>query len=129
MALSPQIIVAAPDRERLLRLLGDSTSELAEQLEMELERAQVVPVEQVPGDVVVMDSELEYEDAGTGRRRKIQLVYPPDADAEAGKISVLAPLGCALLGLRVGQEIDWHMPGGARCLRVVRVLPPVRAPS
>lgn len=121
MAISPQIIVALEDRDRLLRLLVHSSTELAEQLGAELERARVVPADQVPPDVVVMESELEYEDAATGRRRSIQLVYPIDADAAAGKISVLAPLGCALLGLRVGQEIDWHMPGGDRRLRVVRV--------
>lgn len=121
MSSRPSLIVAAEDRERLLRLVLHSGSEISEKLEAELDRAQVVPLAEVPTDVVVMDSELEYEDASTGRRRQVQLVYPNDADAATGKISVLAPLGCALLGLRIGQEIEWDMPGGARSLRVVTV--------
>jgi regulator of nucleoside diphosphate kinase len=54
----------------------------------------------------------------------VQLVYPGDADANVGRVSVLAPLGCALLGLRTGQEIDWRMPGGQRRLRVLDVTRP-----
>ncbi len=122
MSTTPQIIVALEDRERLLRLVEANGSETAELLETELDRARVVPRHEVPDDVVVMESELEYEDTLSGRRRRIQLVYPDYADAEASRVSVLAPLGCALLGLRVGQEIDWRMPGGARSLRVLAVV-------
>ncbi|OQX69173.1 MAG: hypothetical protein B6A08_06785 [Sorangiineae bacterium NIC37A_2] len=121
MSSRPSLIVAAEDRERLLRLVLHSGSEISEKLEAELDRAKVVPLAEVPPDVVVMDSELEYEDAATGRRRQVRLVYPNDADAATGKVSVLAPLGCALLGLRIGQEIDWEMPGGSRSLRIVSV--------
>lgn len=121
MSSRPSLIVAAEDRERLLRLVLHSGSEISEKLEAELDRAQVVPLAEVPADVVVMESELEYEDAATGRRRQVQLVYPNDADAATGKVSVLAPLGCALLGLRIGQEIEWEMPGGDRSLRIVAV--------
>ncbi len=121
MSSRPSLIVAAEDRERLLRLVLHSGSEISEKLEAELDRAQVVPLAEVPPDVVVMESELEYEDAATGRRRQVQLVYPNDADAATGKVSVLAPLGCALLGLRIGQEIEWEMPGGDRSLRIVAV--------
>lgn len=121
MASHPPIIVATEDQEQLLRLIDSSGTEIAAQLEAELDRAQVVPLEQVPADVVVMDSDLEYEDSVTGRRRQVRLVYPSDADAASGRVSVLAPLGCALLGLRKGQAIDWHMPGGERSLRVVEV--------
>jgi len=121
MSSHPPIIVASEDHDRLLRLIIHSSSDVSEQLEAELDRAQVVPLAEVPEDVVVMESELEYEDATTGRRRQVRLVYPGDADAETGRVSVLAPLGCALLGLRPGQEIDWRMPGGERSLRVMAV--------
>src|SRR5690606_15608470 len=94
---------------------------VAEQLETELERARITPLRDVPEDVVVMNSELEYEDVTTGQRRRLRLVYPHEADSSKGHVSVLAPLGCALLGLRVQQEIDWHMPGGMRRIRVVSV--------
>jgi len=120
MSSSPSIIVATEDRSRLLKFVGHPT-EVAEQLEAELERARVVPLHDVPSDVVVMDSELDYEDVRTGQRRHVHLVYPADADANVGRVSILAPLGCALLGLRVGQKIDWRMPGGIRQLRVLAV--------
>ncbi|MBM4378068.1 MAG: GreA/GreB family elongation factor [Deltaproteobacteria bacterium] len=68
-----------------------------------------------------MRSELEYEDAATHRRRSLQPVFPRDADSASGRVSVLAPLGCALMGLRAGQEIRWQMPEGKRRLRVLSV--------
>lgn len=121
MTSSPPIIVATEDRDRLLDLVARArANQVAEQLEAELERAQVIPLSQVPEDVVVMNSALEYEVVATHQRRRLSLVYPQDAESNAG-VSVLAPLGCALLGLRVGQEIDWQMPGGLRSLRVLSV--------
>ncbi len=122
MSSSPTIIVASEDHQRLQQLIARTGGAgVAEQLETEIERAQVMPMSEVPNDVVVMNSELEYEDVATLQRRRLHLVYPQEADMNAGRVSVLAPLGCALLGLRVGQEIDWHMPGGVRRLRVLAV--------
>jgi regulator of nucleoside diphosphate kinase len=121
MASSPHIIVASEDRDRLLQLVEQPANSVAQQLEAELDRARVLPLKDVPADVVVMDSEFEYEDTESGQRRRLRLVYPANADAAAGRVSVLAPLGCAVIGLRVGQEIDWRMPGGDRHLRVVAV--------
>ena len=122
--VSPQIIVASEDRHRLLQLIDLATTTVAQELEVELDRARVLPRAEVPPDVVVMESDFEYEDADSGQRRRLRLVYPGDANAEAGRVSVLAPLGCAVIGLRVGQEIDWRMPGGDRRLRVVAVSHP-----
>ncbi|AKT42510.1 nucleoside diphosphate kinase regulator [Chondromyces crocatus] len=125
MSSSPPILVAAEDRVLLLQLIEQQpTTEVTELLDAELERARVVPRRDVPADVVVMNSEIEYEDSATGQRRRVQLVVPADADTSAGRVSVLAPLGCALLGLQVGQEIDWRMPGGLRRLRVITVKRP-----
>jgi regulator of nucleoside diphosphate kinase len=122
MTLPPPIIVASEDRSRLLQLVPHADQRgVAEQLDAELQRARVVPLAEVPEDVVVMDSELEYEVVATGQRRRLHLVYPKDANTNEGRVSVLAPLGCALLGLRAGQEIDWRMPGGLRRLRVLSV--------
>ncbi|MBX3247728.1 MAG: nucleoside diphosphate kinase regulator [Myxococcales bacterium] len=121
MTSPPPIIIASEDRAALLQLLGDADGVVADLLDTELERAEVLPLSQVPADVIVMDSEVEYEEVLTGRRRKLQLVYPRQADSSAGRVSILAPLGCALLGLRVDQEIDWQMPGGKRRLRVLTV--------
>jgi regulator of nucleoside diphosphate kinase len=129
MTLSPPIIVASEDRERLRRLLEQHpTSDLTEQLEGELDRASVVPWQDVPPDVVTMNSELEYEDVASGQRRRLRLVYPSEADTGAGRISVLAPLGCAQLGLHVAQEIDLRMPRGPRRHRVLSVAHPSGKP-
>lgn len=123
MTSPPPIIVASEDHARLTQLVAhvDGTV-VAEQLEAELERARIAPLCDVPGDVVVMNSEFEYQDVATGQRRRLRLVYPHEADSNTNRVSVLAPLGCALLGLRVGQQIDWHMPGGMRRIRVVAVI-------
>lgn len=122
MTSSPPIIVAAEDRTQLLEILARAHGAAAgAQLDSELERARVLPLSEVPRDVVVMNSEVEYEDLATRRRRRLQLVYPKDADSNSGKVSVLAPLGCALLGLRADQAIDWDMPGGPRRIRVLSV--------
>jgi regulator of nucleoside diphosphate kinase len=121
---STPIIVSVQDRDRLLRLIEQTAGVIGESLEVELDRARVVPA--VPPDVVVMNSEILYEDITTTQRRHVRLVYPSEANTTDGRVSVLAPLGCALLGLRVGQEIDWQMPGGPRRLRVLAVTPPSR---
>ena len=122
MSSSPPIVVATEDRTRLLRLVASTDeTDVTELLEVELERARVVPLSEVPDDVIVMNSELEYEDVATRQQRRLRLVYPHDANSNLGRVSIMAPLGCALLGLRIGQEIDWRMPGGLRRLRVLSV--------
>lgn len=83
-------------------------------LRAELERAIVVPPSTVPANVVTMHSRVRYLDEASGERREIQVVYPGEADLAQGKVSVFAPVGAALLGLAVGQAIEWDFPGGAR---------------
>jgi regulator of nucleoside diphosphate kinase len=115
------IIITETDREQLLRLVDQHDNALSESLEAELQRAIVVAPHEVPPDVVTMNSELVYEDAETGVRRAVRLVYPQDADAKLGRVSVLAPIGAALLGLHVGQEIEWTVPAGVRRIRVAEI--------
>jgi regulator of nucleoside diphosphate kinase len=101
----------------LLRLLRDRAH-----LESELERADIVDPREVPPDVVTMNSRVVFEDATTGNRTEVTIVFPQDADLERGRISVLAPVGTALLGLAEGDSIVWPFPdGSSRCLRVVQV--------
>jgi regulator of nucleoside diphosphate kinase len=69
-----------------------------------------------------MNSKVTYEDVKSGKRQTVRLVYPRDANVSKDRISVFAPLGSALLGLREGQEIEWTMPGGVRRIKVVEVL-------
>ena len=119
--LQQNIIVTDTDLQRLLSVVDHNATPTAEELEAELHRAQVVEQRAVPADVVTMNSELIYEDCATKARRQIKLVYPKDADAAQGRISVLAPIGSALLGLRIGQTIAWRVPNGTKHIRVVEI--------
>lgn len=110
-------IVSHFDYARLRVLDGDS-----EFLE-ELERSIVVHSERIPKDVVTMHSRLIYIDEYVGIRREVELVYPEEANPATGRVSVLAPVGSALLGLAEGSSIDWRYPSGEiHRLRVERVL-------
>jgi regulator of nucleoside diphosphate kinase len=92
-------------------------------LEEELARAVVVPVDEIPADVVTMNSKVRFADQATGESSEVTVVYPRHADVEAGKVSVLAPIGTALLGLKVGETIEWTMPTGkTRKLEIINVL-------
>lgn len=109
-------IVSSADYARLRQYA------LNDELADELDRAIVVHKEQVPEDVVTMHARCIYVDERLGTQREIELVYPSEADPTAGKVSVLTPVGSALLGLRVGQEIAWDFPDGSvRRLKVAAV--------
>lgn len=116
-----ELIITTTDLERLRPLLDLHDSAAAEALDAELHRAQIVAPDRVPADVVTMNREVVYEDCETAATRTVRVVYPQDADPERGCISVLAPIGSALLGLSVGQSITWRVPHGTKRLRVVEV--------
>jgi regulator of nucleoside diphosphate kinase len=82
--------------------------------------AEVLPADQVP-DVITMESTARLMDLDTERETEFTLVFPDDADPDENKISVLAPIGCAMLGYREGDEFEWETPQGNRRLRVVKV--------
>lgn len=90
-------------------------------LKDELARAEIVAPEEIPANVITMNSRAELLDLNTGERRVLTLVFPSDANLKDGKVSVLAPLGTAMLGHRAGDEFEWAAPGGLRRLKVVRV--------
>jgi regulator of nucleoside diphosphate kinase len=110
-----RVFVTRPDLERLTHLLEthvsrrDNAARAA--LEEELVRAVVVESSEIPPEVVTMKSRLEFEDLDIGERSEMTLVYPKDSDVDQGRVSVLAPVGGALLGLSVGQSIGWPLPG------------------
>ena len=112
----PHIVVTAIDQERLRKLIRASHDardrNAAEALADELDRAEVVAPERVAGNVVTMNSRIVFKDERTGEQREISLVYPAESDPARGRISVFAPVGAALLGLSVGQTIDWPLPEG-----------------
>lgn len=119
----PPLIVSRFDLERLERLLDRvGRGGNLDLLQAELDRAEVVEPQDVPPDVVTMNSRVRVADEATGEESELQLVFPAAADAERGAVSVLAPVGSALLGLRVGAVIEWPVPDGrARRIRVVGV--------
>ncbi len=97
-------------------------------LRAELERALVVPSDAMQEGVVTMGSRVRYAEIETGNSREVQIVFPEEADPSQGKVSVFAPVGAALIGLAIGQEIDWDFPGGnSRRLTVVEVIQPAVA--
>jgi regulator of nucleoside diphosphate kinase len=123
--LPPSIVVSSTDFNRLESLLDSPALRrlpAATALMEELNRAEVLPPERIPGDVVTMNSTVACIDEASGERHCLTLVYPNDADVDKRRVSVLAPVGSALLGLSVGQRIDWEAPGGRRLrLRVTRI--------
>ena len=99
-------------------------------LRAELERAIVIPDDSMKTDIVTMGSRVRYTEHETGNSREIEIVFPEEAEAAAGKVSVFAPVGAALIGLGVGQEIEWDFPGGStRRLTVVEVIQPDKQPG
>ena len=118
----PQIYLTQTDMDRLMKLIEAKPGQRLDKLERELVRANVVPRAEIPNDVVTMNSRVIFENETTGERREVTLVFPANADIEAGRISVLVPVGTALLGLRAGQSIDWELPGGEKQrYRIVKV--------
>lgn len=121
----PPITLSGIDFERLERLASAAARtapDTADFLSRELARATVVPSGFALRGVVTMGSKVEFKDDTTGQARTVTLVYPPDADFGAGKLSVLSPVGAALIGLSVGQSIEWQTPsGGWRSLTVMQV--------
>lgn len=121
----PPIILGRTDADRLAALaakIETSNPDVAELLLGEIERADVRDDGKVPATTVGMQSIVEFLDEAHGSTRSVQLVYPPDADIAAGRISVLTPVGAGLIGLSAGQSIAWPDRGGKeRMLRILKV--------
>ena len=120
----PQILLTVEDYNRLRALLTSrvaqyvSGSERLAELRTELQRARVVESGEIPADVVTMNSIITFRDLDTDEQETYMLVYPGDADISKGRLSVLAPIGTAILGFRVGDEVRWGLPAGWRKLRI-----------
>jgi regulator of nucleoside diphosphate kinase len=113
----PSITVSTLDLERLEALMAQAPRAAlpyVEALETELARASVVEPEQMPADVATMNSVVRYRDLAAAQEHRVTLVYPQHLADTPNGLSVLAPVGSALLGLRVGQSIHWQVPGGHR---------------
>jgi regulator of nucleoside diphosphate kinase len=116
------------DRKRLIDLILEAQSGeyrksvYLDKLRGELERAQIVAPQEISGDVITMNSTVALTDLDTGEEETYTLVYPEHADTTQGKVSILAPIGTAMLGYRVGDVFEWEVPAGMRRLKVEKIL-------
>jgi regulator of nucleoside diphosphate kinase len=127
----PRITLSAEDHHRLSMLAnaaGHRMPELAAELADEIGRAHVLAKGLQPEDIVCMNGEVTFRDDTTGKVRTVTLVYPEEADIAQAKISVMTPVGTALIGLPRGRSITWETPNGeTRQLTVLAVRAPVAA--
>jgi regulator of nucleoside diphosphate kinase len=113
--MKPKLVISSQDLERLeslLESLPDQAFPGKNDLEAELARAEVVDLKQIPPNVVTMNSTVRFRIESSSDEFHLTLVYPKDADASGGTISILAPVGSAPLGLSRGDVIEWPKPGG-----------------
>jgi regulator of nucleoside diphosphate kinase len=122
------IYITEYDAERLKSLIGEAKrlvprgNEYLDSLEAELDRGQTVAPTEVPPDVITMNSKVCLVDLDTNEEMVFMLVFPQDADIDQSKISILAPIGTAMLGYRVGDVFTWQVPNGARRLEVKQIV-------
>jgi regulator of nucleoside diphosphate kinase len=125
--LRDQLVISSLDKQRLRKLLfsNETTSEDREELQdltQEIERGAEVQPHEIPPDVVTMNSSVRVTDLEDGTSHVYTIVFPGDVDYDKGKISILAPLGTALLGYHVGDVVNWRMPRGMRQLRIDEII-------
>jgi regulator of nucleoside diphosphate kinase len=124
-----KIYITEFDSRRLRELIdaaaefGDKrTLQYLNELSDELDRAELVRPEEIPNDVITMNSTFRLQDLDNGGEAVYSLVFPADADSLRGKISVLAPIGTAVLGYRVGDTVEWDVPAGLKRLIVREIV-------
>lgn len=115
----PSILVTTKDAKKLRKLIREAYhseyrgSDCLEKLAEEMEKASLVNPEQIPADVITLNSTARLVDQEANEEMVYTLVFPEDADVAQGKISVLAPLGTAMLGYKTGDTFEWETPGGS----------------
>lgn len=125
MNTARKVIVSESEYARILSSLDKARAGHAEPLREELDTATIVPDRELPANVVNMGAEVTFRDLESGASSSCTLVYPHQADAATQRVSVLAPVGAALIGLAEGETIAWPIPGGKlRKLQVVAVEQP-----
>ena len=123
-----EIRITENDRKRLTELIrvahdfGDQVRHDLKGLEEELGKATVVASQDIPADVVTMNSKVVLVDVDTHEEMDFKLVFPQDADVDMGHISILAPIGTAILGYAKGDTVEWPVPSGMRRLEIRDIL-------
>jgi regulator of nucleoside diphosphate kinase len=125
---SRNIVISSGDRDRLIKLIDSARLDSRihidnlNALDQELGRAEIVPPQEVPDDVVTLHSTVWFRDLDTDEEESYTLVLPGEANVIEGRISVLAPIGTALLGYRIGDVIQWKVPHGVSRLQITKVV-------
>ncbi len=123
-----KIYITESDRNRLLELIDRFRNNITKdmgnlmQLEQELKRAEIVEPQKIPKTVVTMNSKVKLLNTVDDSEMVFEVVYPDDADVMQDKVSIFAPLGTAVLGYRVGDEVEWKVPAGMRKFRIEQLL-------
>ncbi len=124
----PKIYITKSDKEKLKELIQKAQyseyrgSPYLHMLRSEIEKARVVDSRDIPPDVITLNSTVQLVDKETNDEMVYTLVFPEDADVKTGKISVLAPIGTAMLGYKVGDTFEWETPGGKVAMFVKSIL-------
>ena len=122
------IYITDPDYNRLSALIEKTREgngvdrQYLNKLEAELDRAEIVDAKAIPANVITMRSTVRLKDLVSGEENTYSLVFPTEADFSQGKISVLAPIGTAILGYKSGDTIEWRVPSGLRRLKVDKII-------
>ena len=122
------IYISSFDKERLMRLIENSDNynnpdkNYLKELEKELDRGKIIEPKNIPHNAITMNSKVRLKDLDSGEKITYMLVFPDEADINKNKISILAPIGTALIGYRVGDTIEWEVPAGLRRLKVEEIL-------
>jgi len=126
--MAKKIVITQNDSEKLRKFIkaarqgASANAAHIQRLVEEIESAEIVDREQIGADVITMNTEAVVKDVKTGETETYKVVFPEYADIDTGKVSVLSPLGCALLGYRINDEIEVDAPGGKRIVRVEKVV-------
>ena len=121
-----RLVVSSRDYTKLKQIIGGegeaSLSENLKNLAAELSNAIILEPAEIPPDVITMNSRVRFMDVDEEEELVFSLVYPEDSDTSQGKLSVLAPIGTALLGYRVGDEVRWKVPAGLKKFRIEEII-------
>lgn len=123
--MSRRISITETDFQRLKKLVADIEDDIREQMHVrdlrrEMDRAQIVPPNRLSADVISMKTRVMLR--VDGEDEEVSLVYPNEADVDSGAISVLSPIGTAILGYREGDHFEWQVPAGTAKVEVIRIL-------
>jgi regulator of nucleoside diphosphate kinase len=126
--MGKEIFITAPDKQKLEKLIMEASAyetykkDNIKKLEEELLKATVLQQEKIPDNVVTMNSQVVLENLETGETESYTLVYPQDADVMNNKISIMAPVGTAILGSQVGDIIEWPVPAGTIKFKILKIV-------